>query len=288
MNEKGFSLKELYVLGKSRMKQLGIENPELETSLLISKTLGIKTLDIHIHPEKRVDPDKAEELMKLIERRAIRKEPIAYILEEKEFYSRLFNVTPDVLIPRPETEILVEETLRTIKDIHSPVIVDVGTGSGCIGITICCERKDSVVFATDISMEALVVSHRNAKKHGVLDKVTFVLGDLLTPFKEGVFDIVVSNPPYVSENELPKLEPEIRYFEPRTSLIGGKKGTECIEKIINQSKRVLKNGGWCIIEIGYGQAKTVTEVFKTAGFKDVSTVRDYSGVERVIKGRWIR
>jgi release factor glutamine methyltransferase len=281
------SLRELYNQGREAIRQSGIENPELEASVLLAKAFNIEARDIYAHPERQLGPEEVEEFNRLLERR-IRREPMAYILGEKEFYSRSFSVTPDVLIPRPETEILVEEALKILENFTSPWIIDVGTGSGCIAVTLGCERRDARIFATDISYEALLIARKNSERHGVSQGVSFVRSDLLSCFKDKSFDLVVSNPPYVKGSDYVSLDRDIRDYEPEISLLGGEEGIDYIKGIIFQSKRALKKGGWCIIEVGVDQSGRVTEMFEEAGFKDISLTRDLSGVERVIKGKWIR
>jgi release factor glutamine methyltransferase len=284
---KGVFLKELYLLGRDLLRKSGVENPELEVSLLLSKALGINTVDIYTYPKKEVELDKVKEFKRLLERR-LKREPIAYILGEKEFYSRSFIVTPDVLIPRPETEILVEEGLNIIRNISCPFVLDVGTGSGCVAVAIGCECENARIFATDISSGALWVARANSKRHRVAKKISFICADFLICFKEQSFDIVLSNPPYIAESDFYKLESDVKDFEPKVSLLGGKDGLNCIKKIVSQAGRVLKNEGWCIIEVGANQSERVSEIFEGIGFKDVSIVKDLSGIERVIKGKWIR
>jgi len=176
-------LKELYLKGRDLLKKSGLENPELEAALLLSKVLRINTTYIYAHPKNWVQSDKIKEFELLLERR-IKREPIAYILGEKEFYSRSFIVTPDVLIPRPETEILVEEALKIINNIPYPTVLDVGTGSGCIAVTIACEAGNAQNFATDISFEALMVARANSERHKVSKRISYVCADFLSCFNE--------------------------------------------------------------------------------------------------------
>jgi len=312
-------LKELYLKGRDLLKKSGLENPELEAALLLSKVLRINTTYIYAHPKNWVQSDKIKEFELLLERR-IKREPIAYILGEKEFYSRSFIVTPDVLIPRPETEILVEEALKIINNIPYPTVLDVGTGSGCIAVTIACEAGNAQNFATDISFEALMVARANSERHKVSKRISYVCADFLSCFNENSFDIILSNPPYIPEGEFYSLESNVRDFEPKISLIGGgsilrqgsgqalrlhpstvrselvedsrptsgEEGLNCIRKIVHEAGKVLKNGGWCIIEVGANQSEKVSEIFKGVGFKEVSTVKDLAGIERVVKGKWKR
>ena len=312
-------MKELYLKGRDLLKKSGLENPELEAALLLSKVLRINTTYIYAHPKNWVQSDKINEFELLLERR-IKREPIAYILGEKEFYSRSFIVTPDVLIPRPETEILVEEALKIINNIPYPTVLDVGTGSGCIAVTIACEAGNAQNFATDISFEALMVARANSERHKVSKRISYVCADFLSCFNENSFDIILSNPPYIPEGEFYSLESNVRDFEPKISLIGGgsilrqgsgqalrlhpstvrselvedsrptsgEEGLNCIRKIVHEAGKVLKNGGWCIIEVGANQSEKVSEIFKGVGFKEVSAVKDLAGIERVVKGKWKR
>ncbi len=286
-NKKIIPLKELYISGKNALTKSGIENPGLEASLLLSKTLSINPSDIYSNFEREIKPEKAEEFNRLLKRR-VKREPIAYILGEKEFYSRPFIVTHNVLIPRPETEILVEEILNSTKSIPSPSIIDIGTGSGCIAVTLGCEIEDASIFASDISFEAIAVTKLNTRRHDQSAKILFVCSDFLTCFKAESFDLVVSNPPYVEEADFRTLEPDVRDYEPKLSLDGGGNGLGCIRVIISQSKRVLKGGGWCILEIGTGQSERVLKIFLESGFNNISLTKDLSGMERVIKGQWIK
>ncbi|MCI0454201.1 MAG: peptide chain release factor N(5)-glutamine methyltransferase [Candidatus Dadabacteria bacterium] len=307
----GIFLRELYLKGKNLLIESDIENPELEASLLLRKVLGIKTVDIFTHPDKCVQSEKVKEFESLLERR-LKREPIAYILGEKEFYSRPFIVTPDVLIPRPETELLVEEVLKITKSIPRPLVLDVGSGSGCIAVTIACEVQNAEIFATDISFEALMVARANSERHKVAKRISLICGDLLSCFNEQAFDIIVSNPPYIAECDFYGLDSDIRDFEPRVSLVGGsqafrlrpstarselvedpwhttgEEGLKCTRKIINYARRMLKSGGWCIIEVGENQSENVSEIFKAYGFREVATVKDLSGMERVVNGKWKR
>ena len=312
-------MKELYLKGRDLLKKSGLENPELEAALLLSKVLRINTTYIYAHPKNWVQSDKIKEFELLLERR-IKREPIAYILGEKEFYSRSFIVTPDVLIPRPETEILVEEALKIINNIPYPTVLDVGTGSGCIAVTIACEAGNAQNFATDISFEALMVARANSERHKVAKRISLICADFLSCFNENSFDIILSNPPYIPEGEFYSLESNVRDFEPKISLIGGgsilrqgsgqalrlhpstvrselvedsrpttgEEGLNCIRKIVHEAGKVLKNGGWCIIEVGANQSEKVSEIFKGVGFKEVSAVKDLAGIERVVKGKWKR
>lgn len=279
-------LRELYQHGIENMKRHSIENPALETSVLLSKTRVISNIaEIYTFPEKEPDQDKVREFYSLLERR-LKHEPIAYIVGEKEFYSRPFTVDRNVLIPRPETELLVEQALKAADGIPHPVILDIGTGSGCVAVTIACELGASEIYATDISPGALAVARKNAEKHLSDKRIRFINGHLSDSFTKGVFDIVVSNPPYVSAADYRFLEPDVKEYEPRTSLIAGDDGLCFIRDIISGASYTLKNGGWCLLEAGAGQARRVKELFEEHGFGKISSVKDLADIERVIKAQW--
>lgn len=279
-------LKDLYKFGKENMKLHLIENPSLEASILLTTASAIKDVsELYTYPERELDQVKVEEFNRLLERR-IKNEPIAYITGEKEFYSRTFSVNREVLIPRPETELLVEEALKAAAGIEKPVILDVGTGSGCVAVTLSCEIPRSRVYASDTSRGALATARTNAERHSARGGIFFVLGSLTDPYKSESFDIVVSNPPYIPEAEYALLPPEVRDYEPRSSLAGGEDGLYVIRNMISGAGRVLKDGGWCIIEIGVGQSPHVKRLFEEAGFSAISSVRDINDIERVVRAQW--
>lgn len=279
-------LKDLYQLGKENMRRSLIENPALETAILLSKTSAIKDIsEIYAYPEKELDDVEVEEFYRLLERR-IKHEPIAYITGEKEFYSRTFSVNRDVLIPRPETELLADEALRTVDKMVKPAILDAGTGSGCIAVTLSCEKPGSRVVASDISRGALATARANAERRCPRELICFVLGSLTDPFQCETFDLVVSNPPYIAEAEYALLPPDVRDYEPRSSLVGGGDGLYFISKLISDAGRVLKNGGWCLLEIGAGQSSDAIKLFEEARFSEISTIRDINDIERVVRAQW--
>ncbi len=279
-------LKELYSLGKENLRQNAIESPGLEAYILLSESEAVSGLsDIYTHPEKEVDQKTYKKFQDLVERR-LKREPISYITGEKEFYSRSYKVNSGVLIPRPETELLVDEALLLANQIASPKILDIGTGSGCISVTLAYMCNNAKIVATDISQKALKVAKENIFKHGKQDKISLAGGDLITFFKDRSFDIVISNPPYISESEIKKLEPDVKDHEPIIALRAGEDGLEYIKRIISDSRRVLKEEGWCVLEVGQGQAEKVINLFKEYGFIAVSTKKDLNGIDRVILAKW--
>jgi len=223
---------------------------------------------------------------KWLERR-LNGEPVAYIIGSKEFWSLLFEVNREVLIPRPETEILVEEALQTGKKMMPSGlrILELGVGSGAISVALARELIDASLVATDISAGALALACRNACTHGVADRIEFQCGDLFTPVV-GTFDLIVSNPPYISDEEFGQLPRGVREYEPRQALLAGDGGTACHREIISGSRKHLRRGGWLLMEMGAGQEEIVNELLKRSGvFDQIETRLDYGGVERVVRAK---
>lgn len=209
--------------------------------------------------------------------------PLQYAIGEWNFYGYDFSVNENVLIPRPETELLVEEILK--ENLRDKKLLDIGTGSGAIAISLALENKKNLhVSACDISTKALEVARMNAEKFGA--RVEFIHSDIFENI-EGKFDIIVSNPPYISEEDYDKLD-ELLYHEPKTALYGGVKGYEIYEKIINQAKSHLADDASIFFEIGYDQGKVVSDLLKENGYHDVKILQDYGGKDRIVKGKWLK
>ncbi len=210
-------------------------------------------------------------------------EPVAYLIGYQEFWSLNFKVTPATLIPRPETEILVEQILKKF-DTDCPVtIADLGTGSGAIALAIAHERPKWTIYATDISLPALKIAEQNAKNLHIAN-VKFHHGDWFNALPRQVFDAMISNPPYIAEDDL-ELSKDVSNFEPRQALIAGDKGLQDIQHIIQEGKNFLKSGGYLLIEHGYQQARHVAKLLKIAGYSDIILYHDLSGLDRVTQGR---
>ena len=276
-------LKELYLKGRKSFEENGFECPGTETRAILAGSLGAEPIELYAHPQRRVGPEGKEAFGKLLSRR-LAGEPLAYVLGRREFCSRSFAVTPDVLIPRPETETLAELAAETAGRMKNPRALDLGTGSGCLAVTLSLEARGCEVLASDISPAALRVAKRNALAHGA--RVRFVRSDLLGCFAESSFDIIVSNPPYVSEAEYAELSPQIRNFEPRAALLGGRDGLSYVRKIAATAGRALREGGFLLLEIGAGQAESAGKAVSENGFRDISFRTDMGGVKRVVKAAW--
>lgn len=266
-----------------------IENPRLNAELLLAHSIGLSKEQLYIRLHEPMAKETEERWEAFVQRRASG-EPLQYILGRQEFWSIDLKVDPRVLIPRPETEHLVEEALSILIKISSqkiPSVLELGTGSGAIAIALAKEFPILCMIATDLSMEALEVARENAKRAGVSHLIGFVRGDLLAPFREGeVFDLILSNPPYLSEAEIEGLPREVREHEPIIALQGGRDGLEFYRRVIPQIPSYLKKGGWLLLEVGHTQARRVSEwIEKVSSFVELGTVRDLAGIERVVKAQ---
>ena len=273
------------------LKDHRVGNPRLQAELLLAHSLGLSREGLYIHFRDKI-PDKGRDRLEELVRRRISGEPLQYILGKQAFWSGDFRVDPRVLIPRPETEILVEQAISILSTMPSgriPSVLEIGTGSGAVAISVAREVKDLLMVATDISREALLLARENAREMGVLRKITFVNGDLFGPFhsrEEGPFDLILSNPPYISSPEIEMLPQEIREHEPAVALNGGEDGLDFYREILRQVPSYLRMGGWLLLELGQGQGKRITELFHEKGeFSEPELLKDLSGIERVVKLR---
>jgi release factor glutamine methyltransferase len=264
----------------------GIATPRLDAEVLLSYCLGTDRYGLYLQPELLVTEEAVRGFQRLVARRR-RGEPVAYLTGYREFWSLLFEVNRDVLVPRPETEILVEEVLKACADEGraKPRILEIGTGSGAISVAIASELSGATIVATDISMDALMVASRNAVKNGVADRIEFVRGDLFAPLA-GNFDLIVSNPPYIAEHEFAHLPADVKEFEPPTALLAGPDGTAFHREIAREGWERLEKGGRLFMEIGYGQKGRVEAVLREMNrYEDIRFRNDYAGIERVMAAR---
>lgn len=258
----------------------GVENPRLDTELILSKALGVGRIDLYAHHDRPLTEEELALARPLVERRG-RREPLAYVLGEWGFRRLTLKVDANVLVPRPETEIVVERCLALLQDVETPVVLDIGTGSGAIALSIAAEHPGARVVATDISDGALAVARENAQRCGVADRVEFRLGHL-TAHVGGAFDLVVSNPPYVPPEDWDALQPEIRLYEPREAVVG--KGQTAA--VARRALPLLMPGGWLVLEVGDAQAQEVADELGSLGYADVRITPDLAGRDRVVEGRW--
>jgi release factor glutamine methyltransferase len=271
-----------------RFKKEGIPTPRLDAEILLAESLGMDRVGLYTHFDQPLRPDELARFRQLIVRR-LRREPIAYILGTKEFWSLSFKVNPHVLIPRPETEILVSEALKVLAFLkgREPRILEIGTGSGAISVALAKEIGGATIVATDVSAPALSVAAENARDNEVADRILFVEGDLFKPLQKGEpFDLVITNPPYIPRGQFPSLMPEVRDFEPRMALDGGGDGLDFFRRALPAVGEFLHPGGWFLAEIGQGQDEGVLKLAqKASDLGSFDFAKDLAGIRRVFKAR---
>jgi len=262
----------------------GSPTPRLDAEVLLMHVLRTDRLELLLRPQRQTDEAQRIAFAAAIERRR-RGEPVAYIRGEKEFWSLAFEVSSAVLIPRPDTECLVEAVLGRCKEAAGALrMIDIGTGSGAIAIALARELPTAGLAATDISADALAVARRNAARHGVAGRIEFRLGHLFAGVS-GTFDIIVSNPPYIPEGDYPLLPSGVRDFEPRQALVAGGDGLSCLRGVIGEGASRLRPGGWLFLEIGAEQGAAVTALLRAGGYEEIGISRDYGGLDRVATAR---
>ncbi len=304
--------KEIWTVGDvlkwttERFKEAGLSSPRLDAEVLLASVLSCDRVTVYTDYQKPLDLQERARYRELVKKR-LEGQPTAYLVGHREFWSLDFKVNPHVLIPRPDTELLVELTLELIKDTAHPLIADIGTGSGCIATAIAKERKDATIVATDLSQKALSTAKENARRHGV--NIEFFHGFLTEPLMEraGEFHLVVSNPPYIPENEdlessergkKPQgvqtgttggdlmCDPNVMKYEPREALMGGEDGLDIIRALIADVPNILRPGGFFITEVGANQASRVAELMKeTKAYENVDIRRDLAGLDRAVFGK---
>ena len=276
------------VIEKARrlLEQVGIESAGQESLWIMEHVLRLPAHHVLIDSDRLLSPAELVAARGLIRRR-IGREPLQYILGTQEFYGLEFHVNQAVLIPRPESELLVEYVVQRIPAERQATIVDVCTGSGCIAVAIARQRPRAQMIATDRSKPSLDVARQNAVRHEVCERITWFEGDLLRPLAakglEGRIDVIVSNPPYIAEAEWATLQPEVQLFEPRDALVAGPRGTELHERLLQEAGRYLSRGGALIMEIGAGQAHAIRRIVEQIqGYRLHRLVHDEAGLERVV------
>ncbi|MBA2485101.1 MAG: peptide chain release factor N(5)-glutamine methyltransferase [Nitrospira sp.] len=267
------------------LKDADIEQPTLEAGWLLEFVLHLSPLMQRLRPERQVTVPEWASVQAVVARRANR-EPLQYVLGTEEFCGREFRVTPSVLIPRPESALLVEETVRRCKDNFMATVVDVGTGSGCLAVSVAATLPEARVLAIDVSPEALTVARVNMAQHGVEKRIDCFCGDLLSPLNDKLanqVDVIFSNPPYIAEIDWMALQPEVRCFEPRLALAGGRDGMDLHRRLLQQAPTYLKDGGVLLMEVGLGQAQVVCRQAEESGwFSTFEVLRDEGGIARVV------
>ncbi len=253
---------------------------DLDSELLLSNIINKPREYLFLNPNQLIDKDDVEKFQSLIERRK-KKEPIAYILNKKDFWKSTFYVDKNVLIPRPDTETLIQEALYFLPKNRSMSVLDIGTGSGCIILSLLQENKNIIGFGIDISKKALKVAYFNAKIHQLQNRVKFFKSSVDNFFK-GKYDLIVSNPPYINKIDFEYLEKDVSGFEPSVALKGGNDGLSLIEKVVERSSKLLKKGGKLILEIGHDQKLKVKNLLRKKKFYVKKIVKDYGKNNRCI------
>ena len=267
----------------ARLAAAGSDSARLDAEMLMAETLRIERSRLSLNRDGTLDEAALARFNALVARRAAA-EPVAYIIGRREFWSLDFIVTPAVLTPRPETELLVETALKLLAAKSSPQILDVGTGSGAIAVALAKEIPGATIVATDISTDALEVARANARRHGVEEKISFRAGDLFDAVGEMKFNAIVSNPPYIREAGIAALPRDVRGFEPLIALDGGADGMDFYRRIAREAPDYLTAGGFVAVEIGAGMGDEVARLSAEAGFENVRIEKDLAGLERVVRG----
>ncbi len=266
-----------------RLRSAGVDSPEHDAEVLLLHVLGWDRARLVADGAQNIPPDAETSYRELVEERACRR-PLQHLVGSQWFWKHEFLVTPDVLVPRHETERLVEVGLDLLREVERPRIVDVGTGSGCIALSLAAERPDAEVHATDISGPALAVARENALRLGLEARVAFHLGDLLEPMTHlaGQVDLVVSNPPYVDPAELVSLAPEVREFDPKEALVPPGDRASLYRRLALEAAELLRPGRWLGVEIGHGMSDEVGQALRPAGLRIERVVPDLAGIPRAL------
>ncbi len=276
------SLPEVLAQATARLKRAGVQTPRLDAEVLLAEACRLSRAELLTRREP-LSESESERFDAMLSRRG-RREPLAYILGRKEFFSLDFEVNPQVLIPRPETETLAAAALDFLKARGEARVLDIGTGSGILAVTLAVSEPRARIVATDVSSGALKVARRNARRNRCAERIEFLRADLFPPGAER-FDLVVSNPPYIEDQLIDALAPEVARFEPRTALAGGADGLDFYRRIGARARTRLNPDGALMVEIGAGQGAKVGEIFERSGLKVVAVLRDLAGIERVVHAR---
>lgn len=294
MPPKSWTIGDLLRVTTDYLKTKGIESPRLTSDILLAHQLKTERMTLYLNLDQPLTKREIAGYRSLIKRR-LRREPVQYITGVQEFWSLSFEVNPSVLIPRPETELLVERTLEMLKrfaagENRNPRILDLGTGSGAIAVSLAKALPKAHIDATDISAAALQVAHANAERHGVSDRIRFLQGDLWDAFRGRcmAFDVVLSNPPYIPAEDYQDLSPEIREYEPRVALDGHEGGLRFIERILSEAPAYIRSGGWILLEMApYQTNRALALMGSIRAYGEKRRIRDYSHQYRAVTAQRI-
>ncbi|MBA3634378.1 MAG: peptide chain release factor N(5)-glutamine methyltransferase [Acidobacteria bacterium] len=266
------------------LQQSGVAEPRRESVLLLAFALQKNKTFLIAHPENKLSAEEEKRFQEFLQRRANR-EPFQYITGKQEFYGLDFAVTKDVLIPRSETELIVENAIEILRGKENPTFCEIGIGSGCISVSILHEVKTASAIGLDISENTLEIARENSVTHNVLNRLDLKISDVFEVLKNEKFDLIVSNPPYIASENIETLQVEVRCFEPLTALTDGKDGLSIIKKIINDAPKFLKPHGFLLIEIGFNQADKVKSFFSSNVWQKIEILPDLQGIPRIVKAK---
>jgi release factor glutamine methyltransferase len=283
---KAYTIDSLIVEVRRQLRAAGIESADQEALWLIEHALSLSGLRQVVDRDRLLSEHDVARVKEIVARRIVR-EPLQYILGTQEFCGLEFEVNSTVLIPRPETELLVRETVRRLHGVPHPTLIDVGTGSGCLAVSLARSIPGGRMLAIDLSARALETAKRNARRHSVETAITWLEGNLFAPLArldiEGAVTAIVSNPPYICESDWSGLQPEVSRYEPRVALVAGPRGTELHERLLNEAIPYLAPGGLLLMELGLGQSANVQAMVRSKpAYSSVETVPDEAGIDRVL------
>ncbi len=280
------SIAESLVVAETVLADNSVAEPLRESRSLLALVLKKDRAFIYAHPEYVLSAQEADAYRSYLDRRS-KHEPLQYISGIQEFYGLEFVVTPDVLIPRPETEMIVEGALEILSDNAHASFCEIGVGSGCIAISVLYHLANTTAVGTDISPDAMNIARQNSIKHGVQERLSLIESDLFSAVGDAKFDLIVSNPPYVPANDMAGLQPEVRDFEPNQALTDGQDGLSIIRRIVDDSPRYLRSGSYLLIEIGFGQADEVAGMFESSRWRTPALLPDLQRIPRVVRAQLI-
>jgi release factor glutamine methyltransferase len=276
------TIRELLGPAREYLEGKGVPSPKLDAEYLLAHVLGVPRLELYLDHDRELQPGEVDSLRELVRRRG-KREPLAYVLGGWSFYGLELRCDARALVPRPETEILVERCLALLEDVEAPSIVDVGTGTGAIALALAARLPAANVTAIDLSPDALALAAENAALNELAERVELLQGDLLAPVEGRRFDLVASNPPYVAEGD--GVDPEVSGYEPAMAVFAGEAGRAILERVAAAAPAALRPGGRLVVEVGEGQAPWLAERLRGLGYEGVEATRDLRGIERVVSGR---
>ncbi|MDP9256860.1 MAG: peptide chain release factor N(5)-glutamine methyltransferase [Actinomycetota bacterium] len=276
------TIRELLGPAREYLEGKGVPSPKLDAEYLLAHVLGVPRLELYLDHDRALEPAQVDSLRELVQRRG-KREPLAYVLGSWSFYGLELHCDARALVPRPETEILVERCLGLLEGLAAPAIVDVGTGTGAIALALAARLPEASVTAIDVSPDALALASENAALNGLEERVELLHGDLLAPVAGRRFDLVASNPPYVAEGQA--VDPEVSGYEPALAVYADHKGRAIHERLAAGARGALVAGGWLAVEVAEGQAPWLAERLAGLGYAEIAVTHDLRGIERVVTAR---